>query len=131
MRRFKKFSFAMLAVCSLLCTSAYAASYAWNFTLDTGESTYSSAHAKADDEQDAYVRIDGGNLTEGADKVWFRVRRYSDDAAMTETKWADSKGIRFTLHYEKEGIPGVKYRLKMQQDSIGAGGATANGYWTP
>ena len=38
MRRFKKFSFAMLAVYSLLCTSAYAASYAWSFTLDTGES---------------------------------------------------------------------------------------------
>lgn len=111
---------------------ANAASYQWSFNLDTGESVYSSSHAKADNEQTAYVRIDSGNIQDGIDKIWFRVRRTSDDSPMTETKWASSTGIRFTLDYtERKGIPGEKYRLKMQQDSMGAGFANASGYWTP
>ncbi|AJA48570.1 hypothetical protein CPAST_c25010 [Clostridium pasteurianum DSM 525 = ATCC 6013] len=107
---------------------AFADTALFDFTLNPGQSGYSSFVHKADSEQRAYVSITSSNFI-NSDKTWFRVRDSADNIK-TETKWANAN-ISFTLNYISTGYAGDYYRLKGQQDSASPYYVHVAGRWTP
>ncbi len=110
--------------------TAFANTGSYYFELYPGASQYSSSVKKTNTYQAASANIyDSSNLRAG-DQMYFRVRRTSDDKAMTETRLRDQGGF-FTLDYTSTGVNGTYYRLKGQQGSTPSPSFIVIGDWTP
>lgn len=129
----KKKSISLMAVLIVICISipVFADTDTFRFELRPGEYERSDDVKKSDSEQKAYVNITDGTIRSG-DIVWFRVRRTSDEKAMTVRKSRDQEG-KFTLSYTTTGKKGTKYFLNGYEDPDTPLGVsiTVIGKWTP
>lgn len=135
--RAKKRTFLLLLVCCMMLgsMSVSAAGKSFDFTFTSkGQKKQTEAYKKADNEQNAYVTIQENaveNFIDDSDVFGCRVRKESNDAAMTDYTLL-KKTARYRLPYTSKGYANTSYYLMGQIDSTSSYKTlTVQGIWVP
>lgn len=138
----KSFVVLVLVLCAaMLCTTAMAKSYSFDFQLDSGgpmgvgrvNVDTSSAHEKADSEGRAYITVKSRKMGSD-DEVILYVVPSSGSTRMTETLTVKtstpSLGTKKTRDYIESYSAGKSYRLRAEAITLWED-AAIGGLWTP
>lgn len=138
----KSFVVLILVLCAaMLCTTAVAGSYGFDFQLDSGGPMgigritvdTSSPHEKADGEGRVYITVKSRSMGSD-DEVILYVIPSSGSTRMTETLTVKtstpSLGSKKTRDYIESYSAGKKYRLRAEGITLWED-AAISGLWTP